>query len=173
MKRSMALRATPAVAAETLYAPPIAERHPARPAPVEVSPGLVALKVEAFDEAARIATLRLGREVIDAHLDDAVDVAVVKTALARGERVIAQREADGWILIGALRTAATPGVDEGEEFTIKGKRIRFQADHELSFVTGAASLVLRAFGQVETMAESITARASSVHKIIGRVIRLN
>ena len=40
-------------------------------------------------------------------------------------------------------------------------------------MSGAASLVLRAFGQVETLADQITSRAASVHKIIGRVIRLN
>jgi hypothetical protein len=129
--------------------------------------------VEALDEHRRTATLRLGRQAVEAALDPSVEVAVVRTAIARGERVIAQRETEGWVLVGALRTAATPGVDEGEEFQIKAKRIAVHAEHELSFSSNAASFVLRALGQVETIAASITTRASGVHKIIGRVIRLN
>src|SRR5262245_20155941 len=100
-----------------------ASPKPARAPQVVPLPGLCALRIEAFNEQDRTASLRVGRDVVEARLDEAVEIAVVKTALARGERVIAQREADGWILIGALRTAATPGVDEGEEYQIKAKRI--------------------------------------------------
>ncbi|HZX00754.1 MAG TPA: hypothetical protein VFF45_00775 [Bacilli bacterium] len=137
------------------------------------APSLAAALVEALDEPRRTATLRLGRQAIEAALDPAVDVSVVRTAIARGERVIVQRDAEGWVLVGALRTAATPGVDEGEDFQIKARRIAVHAEHELSFSSGAASLVLRALGQVETLAASITTRASGVHRIIGRMIRLN
>lgn len=135
--------------------------------------GLVAVVAEAFDEGGRVATIVVGRQRITAGLDGSVDAAVLRTAVARGERVIAQREADGWVVLGALRTAATPGVDEADEFAIKAKRISVQAEHELCMTSGAASFVIRALGHVETIADSITARASSVHKIIGRVIRLN
>lgn len=173
MSRSTARRFTETSPVEG--APLRAIEGDARAAEAVVVPlvGLVAVRVEALDEAQRSASLRVGRELVEARLDPSVDLAVARTALARGERVIAQREPEGWLVLGALRTAATPGVDEGEEFVIKARRVAVEADHELSLVSGAASLVIRAFGQVETLAESITARASSVHKIIGRVIRLN
>jgi hypothetical protein len=135
--------------------------------------GLVAARLESFDDDRREVRLEVGREVVTAALDAAVESAVIRTALARHERVIAQYEATGWVVLGTLRTAATPGVDEGDQFVIKARRISVSAAHELSFVTGAASLVMRAQGQVETFAENITARASSLHKIIGRMIRLN
>lgn len=140
-----------------------------RPAPT----GLVAARLESFDDERRAVRLEVGREVVSAALDAAVESAVIRTALARQERVIAQHEATGWVVLGTLRTTATPGVDEGDQFVIKARRISVSAAHELSFVTGAASLVMRAQGQVETFAENITARASSLHKIIGRMIRLN
>lgn len=136
--------------------------------------GLAAVMLEAFDAKSRTASLRVGHgEVIEATVDPAVDAAVLRTALSRRERVIAQAEESGWVVLGALRTAATPGVDEGDEFAIKARRISVEAAHEFSVVSGAASVVLRAYGQVETLAQDITSRASQVHKIIGRMIRLN
>lgn len=173
MSRSTARRFAENSPAEGAPLRPIEAEARAAEAVVVPLVGLVAVRVEALDEAQRRASLRVGRELVEARLDPSVDLAVARTALARGERLIAQREIEGWVVLGALRTAATPGVDEGEEFVIKARRVAVEADHELSLVSGAASLVLRAFGQVETLAESITARASSVHKIIGRVIRLN
>lgn len=136
------------------------------------SSGLVAARLEAIEDDARV-TLRVGSAFVEAGVDLSVDAAVLRTALRRGEPVIAQREGGRWVVLGALRTAATPGVDEGEEFTLKARRIAVEAAHEFSVVTGAASLVLRAYGHVETLAQDITARASGVHKIIGRMIRLN
>jgi hypothetical protein len=136
------------------------------------APGIVAAVLVAFDGKST-ASLQIGGETIEAAVDAAVDPAVLRTALARRERVIAQQEGDGWVVVGALRTAATPGVDEGDEFAIKARRVRIEAAHELSVVSGAASVVLRAYGQVETLAQDITSRASQVHKIIGRMIRLN
>jgi hypothetical protein len=134
---------------------------------------LVAVRLASFDEAALTAELSVGRETVTAALDPAVDPAVMKTALARGERVIAAEEAAGWVILGALRTAATPGVDEGKEFSIKARRIAVVGTDEVSFVSGSASLVMRAYGHVETIAQDITTRASQVHKLVGRMIRLN
>ncbi len=144
--------------------------------PMEAEPvflGLVAVRLVGLHEDERAADLRVGSETTRASLDSAVDLAVLRTALSRGERVIAQREATGWIVLGALRTAATPGVDEGDDFVIKARRVAVVAANEFSVVSGAASLVLRAYGQVETLAENITTRASGLHKIIGRMLRLN
>jgi hypothetical protein len=140
---------------------------------VPALPTLAAVRCEAIDAAARKAVIRAGGEVVEAVIDPAVSISVLRTAIARGERVIVEAQDAGWVVIGALRTAATPGVDEGEEFRIQAGRVTIDAAHELSFVTGAASLVLRAYGHVETLADNITARASSMHKIIGRMIRLN
>lgn len=139
----------------------------------ELLPQLVALVVEGYDEVNRTATLRIGSATIVAKFDVALDPAVLRTAQHRGERVIATREGGVWVVLGALRTAATPGVDEGDDFVIKARRVAIHAAHEFSAVSGAASFVVRAFGGVETLAKDITARASSVHTIIGRMIRLN
>ncbi|WP_437305812.1 hypothetical protein [Sorangium sp. So ce388] len=135
--------------------------------------GLVAATLEAFDEASLTASLRVGRDAIEASLDPVVEPAVLLTALRRGERVLAQREDDGWVVLGALRTAATPGVDEGDDFLIKARRVTVVAAHEFSVVSGMASFALRAYGHVEMLARDVTARASNIHKIVGRVIRLN
>jgi hypothetical protein len=138
-----------------------------------VPAGLTAVRLTALDVERRSAQIVVAGETVTATLDDALSSRVVATALARGERVIAQREATGWVVLGSLRTSDTPGVDEGEEFVIKAKRVLVSAEHEFAVVSGAASLVLRAHGAIETLAKDITSRASSLHKIVGRLIRLN
>ncbi|WP_437683374.1 hypothetical protein [Sorangium sp. So ce131] len=146
--------------------PPASQEQPA-------AAGLVAARLVAFDAQGRTARLSLGGAEIEAALDGALSPAVLATALVRGERLVVQREGEGWVVLGALRTAPTPGVDEGDEFLIKARRVLVAAEHEFAIASGAASLVVRAQGLIETIAHDITARASGIHKIVGRIIRLN
>ena len=142
-------------------------------APRAAGSGLVAVRLAAVDVEARTARLVVDGGEVPASLDAALSASVLETALARSERVVAQREGAGWVILGALRTAPTPGIDEGEEFLIKAKRVFIAADHEFAVVSGAASFALRAQGFAETLAQDITTRASGIHKIIGRMLRLN
>jgi hypothetical protein len=135
--------------------------------------GLIAALIEEIDEERRQVSLRIGEDLVPAYLDPSVSTVVMRTALANHERVITQREAGSWVVVGALRTTPTPGVDIGDEFLIKARRVLVVAEHEFGVVSGAASIVVRAQGVVETVAQDITTRASSLHKIIGRMIRLN
>ena len=141
--------------------------------PTELSGSLVAASLVSVDEAARSVVLQLGRTLFEASLDPSLSLWVVRTAKTTGERLLAQREGDRWVVLGALRTAPVPGVDEGDEFTLRARRISILAEHEASVRAGAASFVLRAQGVVETIAKDITSRATSVHKIVGRMLRLN
>jgi hypothetical protein len=158
----------PAAPRPLTAAPPLIPRPDA-----PVAPSLVAARLVAFDHEARAAQLDVGGVVVDAILDEALSPRVLATALARGERVVAQREEAGWVVLGALRTAPTPGVDEGDEFLIKARRVAIAVEHEFAVVSGLASLAVRAQGFVETLAHDITTRASGIHKIAGRIIRLN
>lgn len=154
-----------------------------RPAGVPVAapaPGLTTGRIEALDPgppgqhaASRRVKVRIGTRVEEAQVDEAVQDAVLRTAWIRRERVLLERDGDTLVVLGALRTAATPGVDEGDEFHIRARRVAITGAHELSFVSGTASIALRALGTVETLAQDITSRASSIHKIVGRLIRLN
>lgn len=117
--------------------------------------------------------IQAGSAVVMAKLDPSVHPSVVATAVARGERVIVQREDDVWLVVGVLRTSPTPGIEEAEEYTIKAARVRVRATDEMTIAAGTASIAVRAYGAVETIAEQITSRASAVHKIIGRMLHLN
>jgi hypothetical protein len=112
-------------------------------------------------------------EQSDARLSAVLDVAVVETAIRRDEVVLAEEDSEGIVLLGALRTSATPGLEQGEEFRISAKRLILAGEHELSLRAGAAQVVLRAVGMVETIARDITSRAAGVHKIVGRMLHLN
>ena len=151
---------------------PSAARSGERPEPAPEG-ALRAARLLAFDADTRTARIALGSREVDALLDDTLSPRVLATALARGERLIATNEGGSWVVLGALRTAPTPGVDEGDDIVIKARRLSLHADNELALTTGAASFVLRAAGFVETVAQDITTRASGIHKLVGRLIRLN
>lgn len=177
----MAEDRAPAETAPSLAAPPAEEpvdllhlevgRTPAGPEPA--ASGMVAARIASLDEAARTAVLSIGTRSVTASIDPSVDPAVLRTAIARGERVIAQPEDGAFIVLGTLRTTATPGVDDIDDLTLRAKRVAIEAEHEIRLRSGSASLVLRARGYIESIASDITSRASSLHKIVGRMIRLN
>lgn len=117
--------------------------------------------------------LAFGKTTADATLDPAVHPAVIEGACQRKERVLVEENEDGLVVIGALRTQPTPGIDEAESYAIKAKRITLEGAEEVSLTAQTAAVVLRAVGEVETFAERIISRAEGVHKIVGRMLRLN
>lgn len=117
--------------------------------------------------------LGFGKTTADAKLDAAVHKTVIEGACRRGERVLVEENEDGLLVIGALRTQPTPGIDEAESYAIKAKRVTLDGSEEVSLSTQTAAVVLRAVGEVETFAERIISRAEGVHKIVGRMLRLN
>lgn len=164
---------------------PAARPQKAKPAPAEKPraklaavlpmparrPALQAATLLSFDGRGR-ARFADGEEIeVGAHVS--VDPVVLRGAAARGEVVIVQESSAGWVVLGALRTRATPGVDRAEEYVIEADRVKVEAAHAVSLVAGAAEIAVRAVGFVETIARDITARAAGVHKIVGRMIHLN
>ncbi len=166
--------AEPAPSEPTALVRELCEMSPRDSTPEDASlPAMCAARLSGFDAATARAELTVGSRNVIATVDSAVSPQVIETALERRERVIVEHGPDGWVVLGALRTAPTPGVDSGEEFVIKAKRVRIAAEHEFSVASGKASIAVRARGYVETLAQDITTRASSVHKIVGRIVRLN
>jgi hypothetical protein len=139
---------------------------------------------EAFGQLglARLLDLReseadvvVGAETVVARLSPVLDAAVLVTALERGEPVLVQRAPSGEVMVmGALRTQATPGVDAMEEVAIEADRIHLRGRKEVALSTsGVAQMALRAAGEIETYASRIVSRAEELHKIVGRMLRLN
>ncbi len=152
----------------------VAESEPAaRPVPAVVPSTLTMAKVVAFDGQSGVATVRVGNRETSARLLPAVDPVVVRRAQQCEEYVVVQDEGQGWIILGVLRTSATPGVDVGDDYVIEARRVKIRAEHELVLSAGMARLVVAALGRIESVAEFITSRAARVHKIIGRAIELN
>ena len=164
---------------------PGARREPAALRAVEAPPALEKPRVSALRRAA-LATavvheigdagvvVAIGGALVPATVDASVSPVVIEGACARGERVLVEEGEDGaLVVLGALRAQPTPGIDVAEEYAIKAKRLSLHAAEELSLTAQAAALVLRAAGEAELYADRIVSRAESVHKIIGRILRLN
>ncbi len=119
--------------------------------------------------------LRVGGQAVIAERSPTLHASVLKTALAHGDPVLVERDEEGRVTVmGALRTQPTPGVDAMEEVNIEAERIHLRGRKEIALSTsGAAQIALRAIGEVETYAERIVSRAEEVHKIVGRMLRLN
>lgn len=149
---------------------------------------LTLAKLRSFerDRSCRISRWGEEREIV-ARLAEGLDLAVAETALRHGEPLVIVEDADGPTVVGALRTSATPGVDRAEEMSIEATRLRIVADEvgvtgrvvgvegseELRLRSRAAFVVLRAVGEIESFAERIVTRAEGVHKLVGRMLRLN
>lgn len=117
----------------------------------------------------------IGRQPVVAVRDDAVHPAVIRAAAHRGERVLVERGDDGvWIVVGALRTQPTPGIDVAEEYTIEAERVKLVAHDKVTLVAEATSVTLRGDdGEIESHAPRIVSRADGLHTITGRELKLN
>jgi hypothetical protein len=163
MKRAAVVREIrPAEAPST----PILEAAPAR------RPALATALVHEIGEAGVVVAL--GGRLVSATLDASVSPVVIEGACARRERVLVEEQEHGTVVVlGALRAQPTPGIDAAESYVIRADHLLLEAHSELSLSAQAAALVLRAAGEVETYADRILTRAESVHKLIGRILRLN
>jgi hypothetical protein len=131
------------------------------------------LLAQVHEVTANRVVLVFGKTIADAKLDPSVNPAVIEGACQRNERVLVEESEEGLVVVGALRTQPTPGIDEADSYVIKAKRVAVEGGEEVSLSTQTAAVVVRAVGEVETFAERIISRAEGVHKIIGRMLRLN
>ncbi|HEY4120209.1 MAG TPA: hypothetical protein VGM56_20230 [Byssovorax sp.] len=134
-------------------------------------PALATARVVSVD--GRAAEVEVGGVVRAAALDAPVHTTVVAGACERGERVLVEARGAELVIVGALRTQPTPGIDEGERYVVKAASISIEATDEVQLTTGAAAFVLRAAGEVETYAQRIVSRAEGMHKMVARLLRLN
>jgi hypothetical protein len=155
------------------HAPSPSSRRSARVLPLRRSSAtLMAGTPVAFDEVANALTVRMGGVDVSARLDPSVSPIVLRGALERAETVVLV-DNDGLVVVGALRTSPTPGVDKGDEYVIEAKRLELRGDHRVALVAGGAQVLLNAIGRIEIVARDITSRASRVHKLVGRMLHLN
>lgn len=135
-------------------------------------PALVTARVEDVDgQRVRIA---IGGQTVVALRDPTLHPVVLKGAQRRGERVLVERGADGvWVVLGALRTQPTPGIDPCEELTIEADKVSVRAQTEVTVAAGPSSVAVRAEGEIESNAPRIESHAEGLHKITGRMLRLN
>ena len=163
--------------APKLHVAPIVLPAPPRapfpsPAAATSAPSICTGRIHSLDSDA--VQLVIGSQIVDAAVDPSVHPAVLRGASERGERVLAERDERGaWLILGALRTQPTPGIDAADAYTIEADKITIRGRSEVSIVTEAAGLVVRALGEVETYADKNISRAEGVHKIVGRILRLN
>lgn len=128
-----------------------------------------------IDEETRAIDVRVGGRALQAKASPTLHDAIVATAMRTGEPVLVERGPDGGlIVVGGLRTQATPGVDDLREIHLEADRIHLKGRKEIVLSTeGVASLALRAAGEIESYADRIVSRAEELHKIVGRMLRLN
>lgn len=144
------------------------------PAPVPAAFGALAL---AFVCELRLPEVELsvGGTPVVGRAAPTLHPSVLETAKSRGEPVLVERQSNGAIVVvGALRTQPTPGVDAMEEIRLEANKIAIKGREEITLQTsGVAHIALRAVGEIESYAGRILSRAEEVHKIVGRMLRLN
>ena len=149
----------------------VEDRALASTTPAAALPSIATARVVSID--GRAASVEVGGVVRAASLDEPVHAAVIAGACERGERVLVEARGAELVIVGALRTQPTPGIDEAERYVVKAGSISIEGSDEVRLSTGAAAFVLRATGEIETFAERIVSRAEGVHKMVARFLRLN
>lgn len=136
-------------------------------------PSIATARVESV-EGDRVRISLAGLAVV-ALRDECVHPAVLQGAARRGERVLVERNLEGvWVVLGALRTQPTPGIDVAEEYTIEAERVKVKAHGEVVIAAETTSVVLRGDeGEIESRAPRIVSHADGLHQITGRTLRLN
>ena len=165
----------PRTEAKALNVAPIVLPTPPRapfPSQATAAPSLCTGRIHAVE--GDLVRLAIGSQIVAAAVDPSVHPLVLRGAAERNERVLVERDESGaWVILGALRTQPTPGIDSADAYTIEADKVTIRGHREVSIVTEAAGLVVRALGEVETYADRIISRAEGVHKIVGRILRLN
>jgi hypothetical protein len=133
---------------------------------------LLAAIPTAMDESGEQLTVRVGSAELTARLGPGVSPTVVRTSIERGETVVVVEDG-GLVVIGALRTSPTPGIEKGEDYVIEAKRLELRGDDRIAIVAGGAQILLSAIDRIEVVARDITSRARRVHKLVGRMLHLN
>jgi len=136
-------------------------------------PALGIARIHYVDLEKRTGDITVSGRLVTAKVDPTVHFSVLKTAEERGEPVLVEQRGAEICIVGALRTQPTPGVDKMSTILLEADRIEIKAKEEITMSSGVAAIAVRAIGEVETYAERIVSRAESVHKIIGRMLRLN
>ena len=135
-------------------------------------PALATARITQLEGSA--ITVLVGGLEVSAEVDSSVHPVVLRGAFERGERVLCEHhEGDKWLIVGSLRAQPTPGIDVASDYVIEADHVVLRGRHDVTLSTEAAGLVLRAIGEVETYAERILSRAEGVHKIVGRMLKLN
>lgn len=139
--------------------------------PVALGDGLMLARIINFSGEG--VSVRIGDHFADALIDPSLELSVLRTANDRGEPVLVERRGGKVTVVAGLRMQATPGVDKMREVNIEAEKITLTAKNEVVVKSGLAAMAVRAVGEIETYAERIVSRAEGVHKIIGRMLRLN
>lgn len=129
---------------------------------------------------ARLVALEGRRAVVATHrgtqtatIDPCVHPELLASALQRGERVLLETTGEAAVVVGALRTQPSLGFDRVEEISLEAERVTLRGRRAVALVSEAASITLRAEGEVETVAPQIHTRAEGLHRIVGRMLKLN
>ena len=138
----------------------------------KASAALVAATPLAIDLATGQVCLRVAGSELPGRLGPGVDAGVIASAVERRETVVAADDG-GWVVLGALRTQPTPGIDKADEYVIEANRVELRGADRVAIVSGAAEILVQAIDRVEIMAADITSRARRVHRLVGRMLHLN
>jgi hypothetical protein len=121
----------------------------------------------------RRALVAMPRGTQSATVDPCVHPALLASALTRGERVLVESVGETLVVVGALRTQPSLGFDRVDQIDLEAEQVTLRGRRAVTLVSEAASVTLRAEGEVETVAPQIHTRAEGLHRIVGRMLKLN
>lgn len=103
-----------------------------------------------------------------AHVDEEVDLHLLREATDRGDLCLLEQAIDGELVVVGVVQRRRPSRVE-----LSGDTVTIEAAREVLLRTGTAALRLRQDGDVELVGTRISAASRGLFKLVGRMLRLN
>jgi hypothetical protein len=173
--------ATPAPEATTTDEPEAADEAlealldrvaPARieaPVPTPAAgPGLRTARLRSYEGRDAAIAWRGQAALVNATIDDDVDLALMKRAVEEGDAVLVEVAPGAEpVIVGVLQTRLPSAIE------LRGETITIEAEREVLIRAGRSAVRLREDGDLEVVGSRISAVSRGLFRIVGRVLRLN
>ncbi|MEZ4373766.1 MAG: hypothetical protein R3B07_23295 [Polyangiaceae bacterium] len=138
----------------------------------ELTPGAL---YGAFVELAAESTYSvrlLDGDLVQAELAPGVEPSLISDVLQRRAMVLVSPTQDALLILGALQTRMTPGVNADGDLDVRARRVNLQADEEVKLRSGQSEIQLQSQGRMRINGERLYMRVHANVRVYSAKVEL-
>ncbi|MCA9642663.1 MAG: hypothetical protein KC492_18330, partial [Myxococcales bacterium] len=114
----------------------------------------------------------LDGELVQAELAPGVEASLIQDVLQRRAMVLVSPTQDSLLILGALQTRMTPGVNAEGDLEVRARRVNVQADEEVRLRSGQSELQLEQRGRMRLNGERLYMRVHANVRVYSAKVEL-